>query len=114
MQPCDDGGEARGWGSRSRGVPSKGYSHWEVRSEIPAKPTSYGEVAGKEWWETRGAGAHVTPWKQGSPPRSRNTICAVPPMEPGWGRRAWRGRRQQPLNQGWSLNGESDTSVSTW
>ena len=77
MQPCDDGGEARGWG-----VPSKGYSRWGVRSEVPAKPTSYGEVAGKGWWET-GAGAHVTPWKQASLPRSQNTICAGPPMEPG-------------------------------
>lgn len=61
----------------------------------------------------QGPGAQVTPWKQGSLPRLQNTICAVPPMELGWGRRAWRGRGEQRLKKGWSLNGESDTSVST-
>lgn len=61
----------------------------------------------------QGPGAQVTPWKQGSLPRLQNTICAVPPMELGWARRAWRGRREQRLKKGWSLNGESDTSVST-
>ena len=39
MKPCDDGGEAGGWGQRSRGVPSKGYSLWEVGSEVNALQT---------------------------------------------------------------------------
>ena len=48
-----EGRGAGGWGQRSRGVPSKGYSLWEVGSEVTSRPTSYGEVAGKGWWETR-------------------------------------------------------------
>lgn len=31
----------------------------------------------------------------------------------GVGRRAWCGRREQLLRKGWSLNGESDTSLGT-
>ena len=71
-------------GTEESGCPPEAYSLWEVGSEVTSRPTSYGEVAGKGWWETRGTGAQVTPWKQGSLPRLQNTICAVPPMELGW------------------------------
>lgn len=88
MKPCDDGRGSWGLGTEESGVPPRGlFSLWEVGSEVTSRPTSYGEVAGKGWWGNQGrwCSGNSLEARRGSLPRLQNTICAVPPMELGWG-----------------------------